>query len=162
MLPPPELLKAMSETRQTLLFSATMPKMLVDFVKAGLKDPLVVRLDAETKVSELLQIVHVNVKPDEKIGALIYLLREVVAKQQQTIVFAATRHHVEYITQLLHVCEKSFESFDFFFFLLLSFSNPFTGSKHRGIAHLRSNGPHCSQDLTWQIQVLIFERPFTQ
>ena len=67
----------MPETRQTLLFSATMPKLLVDFVRAGLKDPLIVRLDAESKVSELLQMVYITVKPDEKIGALLYLLREV-------------------------------------------------------------------------------------
>lgn len=72
-----ELLKAMPETKQTLLFSATLPKLLVDFVKAGLKDPIIVRLDAESKVSELLQMVYITVKPDEKIGALLFLLREV-------------------------------------------------------------------------------------
>ena len=36
-----------SPTRHTMLFSATMPKLLVEFVKAGLKDPLIVRLDAD-------------------------------------------------------------------------------------------------------------------
>ncbi|VDL65497.1 unnamed protein product, partial [Nippostrongylus brasiliensis] len=34
-----ETLKRIPESRQTLLFSATLPKMLVDFAKAGLSDP---------------------------------------------------------------------------------------------------------------------------
>uniref|UniRef100_A0A1I7Z8D6 RNA helicase n=1 Tax=Steinernema glaseri TaxID=37863 RepID=A0A1I7Z8D6_9BILA len=35
-----EVIKRLPENRQTLLFSATLPKMLVDFAKAGLSDPL--------------------------------------------------------------------------------------------------------------------------
>jgi hypothetical protein len=31
------------ERRQTLLFSATLPKVLVEFAKAGLSDPLLIR-----------------------------------------------------------------------------------------------------------------------
>lgn len=34
-----DILKRLPESRQTLLFSATLPKMLVDFAKAGLTDP---------------------------------------------------------------------------------------------------------------------------
>jgi superfamily II DNA/RNA helicase len=34
-----EILKRIPESRQTLLFSATLPKMLVDFAKAGLCNP---------------------------------------------------------------------------------------------------------------------------
>ena len=43
-------LKYFSVRRQTVLFSATLPKLLVDFAKAGLSDPTLVRLDVETKV----------------------------------------------------------------------------------------------------------------
>ena len=43
-------LKYFSVCRQTVLFSATLPKLLVDFAKAGLSDPTLVRLDVETKV----------------------------------------------------------------------------------------------------------------
>lgn len=35
-----EILRRVPDTRQTLLFSATLPKMLVDFAKAGLLDPV--------------------------------------------------------------------------------------------------------------------------
>lgn len=38
-----EVLKRLPEARQTLLFSATLPKLLVDFTKAGLTDPVLVR-----------------------------------------------------------------------------------------------------------------------
>lgn len=42
-----EITKSMPELRQTLLFSATMPKALAEFAKSGLQDPSVVRLDNE-------------------------------------------------------------------------------------------------------------------
>jgi ATP-dependent RNA helicase DDX54/DBP10 len=38
-----EILKRLSEVRQTTLFSATMPKALVEFTRAGLQDPQIVR-----------------------------------------------------------------------------------------------------------------------
>lgn len=34
-----DILRRVPDSRQTLLFSATLPKMLVDFAKAGLSDP---------------------------------------------------------------------------------------------------------------------------
>ena len=39
-----EVLKRLPDHRQTLLFSATLPKMLVDFAKAGLTDPVLGQL----------------------------------------------------------------------------------------------------------------------
>jgi ATP-dependent RNA helicase DDX54/DBP10 len=50
-----EILVKLPQNRQTLLFSATLPKLLVDFAKAGLKSPTLVRLDVETKLSEQLR-----------------------------------------------------------------------------------------------------------
>lgn len=38
-----EILNRLPESRQTLLFSATLPKLLVDFTKAGLCEPVLVR-----------------------------------------------------------------------------------------------------------------------
>lgn len=34
-----EILRRVPDSRQTMLFSATLPKMLVDFAKAGLSNP---------------------------------------------------------------------------------------------------------------------------
>jgi ATP-dependent RNA helicase DDX54/DBP10 len=44
------------ETRQTLLFSATLPKLLVEFAKAGLHDPTLIRLDVDSKLSDQLKV----------------------------------------------------------------------------------------------------------
>ncbi|KAM3164530.1 ATP-dependent RNA helicase DBP10 [Lachancea thermotolerans] len=151
-----ELLAALPVARQTLLFSATLPSSLVNFAKAGLTNPVLVRLDAETKVSENLEMLFLSSKNEEREANLLYLLQEAMkipvateeqlleykakvknsydsddsdedakakAKKQRksairkklpsanelpsehaTIVFVPTRHHVEYISQLLKDC----------------------------------------------------------
>lgn len=152
-----EIISKLAPSRQTLLFSATLPKSLVEFAKAGLQNPKLVRLDAESKISNDLQMAFISVKPKEKEAALLLLLRDVIQtpqaselptygealsddeegerpdrkrkyqhggkkfgckphwkdrreKQQgqdtdllasQSIVFAATKHHVEYLSLLL-------------------------------------------------------------
>jgi ATP-dependent RNA helicase DDX54/DBP10 len=125
-----EIIHRLPPSRQTLLFSATLPKSLVDFAKAGLQDPKLVRLDAESKISTDLRMAFFSVKQDEKDACLLVLLRDIIrvplgvnashdqerergeAKNKrvgqdqftaphQTLVFAATKHHVEYLTTLL-------------------------------------------------------------
>ncbi len=52
-----DLLKKMTHPgRQTLLFSATMPTAVAEFARAGLKDPEIIRLDAENKISDKLEM----------------------------------------------------------------------------------------------------------
>ncbi|CCM01114.1 uncharacterized protein FIBRA_03162 [Fibroporia radiculosa] len=130
-----EILHRLPATRQTLLFSATLPKSLVEFAKAGLQNPKLVRLDAESKISPDLKMSFFSVKQAEKDACLLVLLRDVigvplgspqaaiddtsstqdkkekgkarlkyseqVTAPHQTLVFAATKHHVEYLTNLL-------------------------------------------------------------
>jgi ATP-dependent RNA helicase DDX54/DBP10 len=50
----------MSEYRQTALFSATMPKQLVEFSRAGLNDPQVIRLNVDNKISPNLKVNKMN------------------------------------------------------------------------------------------------------
>ncbi|QLG71926.1 hypothetical protein HG535_0C02780 [Zygotorulaspora mrakii] len=152
-----ELLAALPSTRQTLLFSATLPTSLVDFAKAGLTNPVLVRLDAESQISDNLEMLFLASKNDEREANLLHLLQEVIQvplateeqlkmirdeakshddsdedddhrekngkkirkhkkekskrvklayanelpSEKSTIVFVPTRHHVEYITNLL-------------------------------------------------------------
>ena len=136
-----EVLYALPASRQTLLFSATLPKSLVEFARAGLQEPALVRLDADSKISPDLQNAFLTVKSAEKEGALLHLLQDVIkmpsgsnqvedaedvsaaAKSSRkrkrddhkqsgskqapspfsTIIFVATKHHVEYVTQLLRL-----------------------------------------------------------
>ncbi|KAI7859503.1 P-loop containing nucleoside triphosphate hydrolase protein [Circinella umbellata] len=122
-----EILSRLPQSRQTLLFSATLPKMLVDFAKAGLQEPTLIRLDADTKISKDLEMAFFSVKQADKEGALIYLLRNVIKlpkktsnsgsdrkedkkkkkrtsateEDRQTIIFVATKHHVDYLANIL-------------------------------------------------------------
>lgn len=149
-----ELLASLPMQRQSLLFSATLPGSLVEFAKAGLVNPVLVRLDTETKISENLETLFVSMKNDEREANLLYLLQEVIKldmatseqivkyakvmkrsdedfgdndenktitnfrkkkealdlraakanelpSEKATIIFVPTKHHVEYISQLL-------------------------------------------------------------
>ncbi|KDR75870.1 hypothetical protein GALMADRAFT_248604 [Galerina marginata CBS 339.88] len=123
-----EILQRLPSSRQTILFSATLPKSLVEFAKAGLQDPKLVRLDAESKISSDLKMAFFSAKQAEKDACLLSLLRDVIkvpfgstlTKNEhdkdmkkkgkskrleqlphQTLIFAATKHHVEYLLNLL-------------------------------------------------------------
>ncbi|KAF2276266.1 ATP-dependent RNA helicase [Westerdykella ornata] len=135
-----EILHAMPTTRQTLLISATLPKSLVEFARAGLQEPKLIRLDADSKVSPDLENAFFSVKSADRDGALLHILEDVIkmptgeteaakrAKEaganpinskkrkraapegsnpadsptaHSTIIFAATKHRVEYLSSLL-------------------------------------------------------------
>ncbi|QQP55433.1 DEAD (AspGluAlaAsp) box polypeptide 54 [Caligus rogercresseyi] len=96
-----EILGRLSDDRQTLLFSATLPKLLVEFAKAGLNDPTLVRLDVDTKIPDTLKLAFISCRDEGKSALLLYILQKLISKNEQTIVFCATRHHVEYIHLLL-------------------------------------------------------------
>jgi ATP-dependent RNA helicase DDX54/DBP10 len=73
-----EIMYSLPPSRQTLLFSATLPKSLVEFARAGLQDPKLVRLDAETKIAPGLESAFFTVKRAEKEGALLHVLQDVI------------------------------------------------------------------------------------
>jgi ATP-dependent RNA helicase DDX54/DBP10 len=140
-----EILHALPTSRQTLLFSATLPKTLVEFARAGLQEPRLIRLD-DSKISPDLENAFFTVKSAERDGALLYILDKIIkiptgeteaAKRgkdissnnttkskkrkrvletsnpkdtptpNSTIVFAATKHRVEYLASLLKVAGYS-------------------------------------------------------
>ena len=132
-----EILYALPASRQTLLFSATLPKSLVEFARAGLQEPTLVRLDAESKMSSDLESAFFSVKTADKEGALLHILSDIIEiptgclqssqshetgkdhgkkrkrdsgdgskagpSEYSTIVFTATKHHVEYVATLLRL-----------------------------------------------------------
>lgn len=139
-----ELLRRLPPTRQTLLFSATLPKTLVEFARAGLDaNPKLIRFDADQKISPDLRMAFFSVKPSEKDAALLMLLTQVIRvplgsqgatdddsagrkrkrvnpvdqlKPYQTIIFCATKHHVEYLLLMLttmgYACSHIYSSLD--------------------------------------------------
>jgi ATP-dependent RNA helicase DDX54/DBP10 len=139
-----EILHGLPATRQTLLFSATLPKSLVEFARAGLQEPSLIRLDTEGKISPDLQNAFFSIKSADKEGALLHILHDVIKiptgptaaskrwkdeddeddegeqkskkrkrpgfdrikstespTKHSTIVFTATKHHVDYIVSIL-------------------------------------------------------------
>ncbi|XP_073133429.1 putative DEAD-box ATP-dependent RNA helicase 29 [Henckelia pumila] len=96
-----KILAQLGENRQTLLFSATLPSALAEFAKAGLRDPQLVRLDLETKISPDLKITFFTLRHEEKYAALLYLVREHISSDQQSLIFVSTKYHVEFLYALL-------------------------------------------------------------
>ena len=55
------------------------------------------RLDVENKLSEQLKKIYIKCKTDDKDAVLLHLLQKVIPSNQQSVVFCATKHHVEYL-----------------------------------------------------------------
>lgn len=96
-----ETIRRLPETRQTVMFSATLPKLLVEFAKAGLSDPVLIRLDVDSKIPEALELKFVFSRPDERYATMLCLLKHIIPPRAQTVVFAGTQHHVELISSVL-------------------------------------------------------------
>jgi len=96
-----KILEATPQSRQVLLFSATLPAQLVSFSRAGIKDPAFIRLDVETSLSNSLDLEYIFVRKDEKLAAAIAMLRRFHKDEKTTIMFVATKHHVEFFGELL-------------------------------------------------------------
>ncbi|XP_071730948.1 putative DEAD-box ATP-dependent RNA helicase 29 [Rutidosis leptorrhynchoides] len=95
------ILLQLSDNRQTLLFSATLPSALAEFAKAGLRDPQLVRLDLETKISPDLKLTFFTLRQEEKLAALLYLIREHIRSDEQSLIFVSTKHHVQFLDLLI-------------------------------------------------------------
>uniref|UniRef100_A0AAZ1XPS8 RNA helicase n=1 Tax=Oreochromis aureus TaxID=47969 RepID=A0AAZ1XPS8_OREAU len=64
-------------------------------------EPVLIRLDVDSKLSDQMKLSFFHLRVDDKPALLLHLLRNVVKPQEQTVVFAATKHHVEYLKELL-------------------------------------------------------------
>lgn len=75
--------------------------MLAQFARAGLNNPKVIRLNTEHKLPDTLETEYFIVRQGEKYAALMFLLKEFIEEEKQTIVFTATKHHAEFLQTLL-------------------------------------------------------------
>ena len=90
----------MPANRQSLLFSATISSEVKDFTLSGMKDYRMVQVDRDSKLSDQLKLHFFVVRSVEKEASLMFVLREKILENQQTIVFGATKYHVEYLSEL--------------------------------------------------------------
>lgn len=63
--------------------------------------PIVKIFSVSLKESHIFsQLSFFHLRMDDKPALLLHLLRNVVKPQEQTVVFAATKHHVEYLKEV--------------------------------------------------------------
>ena len=72
-----------------VLISATMPRQLAEFARAGsLRDHVLVRLDAEEMLSKTLKVGHYLTFPADKLPCLLFLLKDVIYASTSDQTFA--------------------------------------------------------------------------
>lgn len=54
-------------------------------------------MDVESKVPDTLELGFLSVRPEERDAALLCLLKYVVKPDSMVIIFAPTKHHVDFI-----------------------------------------------------------------
>ena len=84
-----------------MLFSATLPKLLVEFASAGLSDPTLVRLDVDAKIPETLKMGFFHCRPEVKDALLIHVLTSVIPQGQQ--VRHRTTSYVQLTLNLMYI-----------------------------------------------------------
>lgn len=94
--------------RQTMLFSATMPKLMSELAQSYLKDPVRVQVSPPGKAADKIeQVVHFVDKP-AKLGLLIELLD--AHRDERALVFGRTKHGSEKIKNQLEKAGFAAES----------------------------------------------------
>ncbi|MGZ3633625.1 MAG: DEAD/DEAH box helicase [Parachlamydiaceae bacterium] len=94
---------------QTLLFSATMPKLIKDLAMQYMKNPEEIVLTSETKTPEHLLHHFLYCRHDKRITSLIHQMKE--QNPKQSIIFCHSRIEVEKVCREL---QKEIEGVDFF------------------------------------------------
>ena len=93
-----QILEALAEERQTLLFSATMPADLAALARAGLKNPVQVMVDRPaTAAHRVTQTVH-HTSHGEKTSLLLSLLTEPC---DSVLIFTRTKHGADRLGRTL-------------------------------------------------------------
>lgn len=94
-----QILDALPEERQTLLFSATLPSDVARLVQASVNDPVRVMVAPSATTAEgVTQAVHYT-SHDDKPDLLLSLLR---ADQATALVFARTKHRADRLGRMLN------------------------------------------------------------
>jgi ATP-dependent RNA helicase DDX55/SPB4 len=101
-----DILSYFPKQRRTGLFSATQTRQLEDLVRAGLRNPLFVKVKEKSSSSSQqctpsqLQNYYAIVQPEKKVTCLVEFLRS--HKKDKVMVFFATCAGVDYLFSLLH------------------------------------------------------------
>lgn len=87
------ILETSNKQRQTILFSATMPKAILDITKQYQNDPMIIDIKSNDDTPSLIKQYYCSVRRDKKMDALYVLLRYL--KPKLSIVFCNTKKMVD-------------------------------------------------------------------
>lgn len=93
---------------QTLLFSATMPKQIIEIAKNHMQDPQEVLLTTEDKLPAQVDHHFLYCHHDERGDALLFLMQKF--QPEQSIVFCHSRIEVE---KVCHMLQREMDGVDF-------------------------------------------------
>ena len=88
-----EILEKMPQDHQTVLFSATMPRAIVDLSRKYLKDPITVKVTPKELTVPLIEQIYYEVREHNKTEALARILD--MYNPELTIVFCNTKRKVD-------------------------------------------------------------------
>lgn len=95
-----EILAQLPKERQTVLFSATMPKEIEELAKKTLKDPVQIRIENRTLTVESIEQLAYEVLPKQKMDLLIQLLE--LHSFESTLIFCNTKKMVDDLSSFLN------------------------------------------------------------
>ena len=93
------ILSKMPETRQTLLFSATMPKQIQTLAEKFMNDPHVIKIKAKEMTVENIEQYYIELQEKKKFDALCRLLD--IQSPELAIVFGRTKKRVDELAEAL-------------------------------------------------------------
>lgn len=94
-----EIIEMVGRQRQTIMLSATIPDVLTDFARAGMREYVFAKIESEYTLNQNLEMHMLLVKTEEKVALLSYILTNLV--KGQVIVFVSTRYWVDYLQIVL-------------------------------------------------------------
>ena len=100
------LLALLKEPRQTLFFSATLPREIAELAKKFLKDPITVRIESRATSENVEQNIITTKTPQQKVEILHDLLMK--PDFNKVLIFCRTKHGSDRLSKALH--ERGFKA----------------------------------------------------
>jgi ATP-dependent RNA helicase RhlE len=94
------IIRAVPADHQSLLFSATISKLLLSAIEASLKDPVFLEVAAPSTPVEGVRQLALNVAADDKVAGLLRYIRH--QEPASTLVFTRTRHRADRLARTLN------------------------------------------------------------
>ncbi len=97
------IIRALNESRQTLMFSATMPSGIAQLAQTFMKDPVQVRIAVSKPAEGVKQGAYV-IYEEQKQPLILHLLKDPERKEQSIIVFCSRK---QFVGTLYHQLKKA-------------------------------------------------------